>query len=383
MRVVAKFNPSLQGVGFEFPDKPDARGDKKNHERAEQEKRGWQAGKVGGDFENERAGGNECQQQHREHRQQRSRQRRERDGQQIHEQNERPDHKRNFGQFENRHEYQHEREYREEVICPILPGCAVLALKPRGQSRMKNRENEIKHQTGVKQFIRQGFRGPEGEQSEHGNAGDRPGGGDCLIKPGDGDGNQVHQENETEQEPRTLRQWRKIEEPGGKCQGNRDQAERRAGQPLVDLAATFRQPVCHEPERVESQQHGEPYEDFVTGEILFADEKPARPANLQDGCPERSQRGEKMPAAYQRNRDHPGVENRDVTEQTQRIVLAGRKQNRSEETTQHPEDGDNQCVQPDRQQEGRCRDERHQQKGWQRAKKIKMVNRTAGKGNGV
>ena len=79
----------------------------------------------------------------------------------------------------------------------------------------------------------------------------------------------------------------------------------------------------------------------------------------------------------------PSVENGNVTEQAERIVLAGRKQNRREKTAQHAEDGDDQCVQPDRQQEGRRRDERHQEKGRQRPKKFKMVNRAAGKSDGI
>ncbi len=78
---------------------------------------------------------------------------------------------------------------------------------------MDDREDEIKRERGIEQFVGQRFCSPEGEQSKNGEAGDGLRRRNFFVKPGDGDGDQVNQENETEHQPRPLRERREIQKP--------------------------------------------------------------------------------------------------------------------------------------------------------------------------
>ena len=87
----------------------------------------------------------------------------------------------------------------------------------------------------------------------------------------------------------------------------------------------FRPPVRGEKKRVEAKQHGERDQNFVSLKIFFADEKFTCPADLHDCRSESGERGEKIPAAIERDDDESGVEDGDVAEKSERIVLTGGK----------------------------------------------------------
>ena len=87
----------------------------------------------------------------------------ERDGEQIHQQNERPDDERDFRERENRNEHERECEDRKDVIRPCLGCHTAPALEQRGQSRVDNGEEEIKRQRGVEQFVGQRSFRPKSE----------------------------------------------------------------------------------------------------------------------------------------------------------------------------------------------------------------------------
>jgi len=90
-----------------------------------------------------------------------------------------------------------------------------------------------------------------------------------------------------------------------------------------------------------------------------------------------------MPAAIQRYDNESDIENGDVAEKAQGIVLTRREQNRRQKTAEHAQDGHNHCVQPRCQQEGRRRDQHHEQKCRYRIEKWKMIIRTTRKGDGI
>ena len=204
--VAGNVQAGFEGFGFEFPREPHAGDDEKHRERAEQEERGRQAGEVGWDFENQRAGRGEREQQHREHGQQRRRHHRQHDGEQVHQQHERPDEEREFLQFENRHQHEQQRERWEEMIelCRRAGRGAAPPLQPRGQGGVEHGEDEIKRERGVEEFVGQVIGGPNRKQSKHRESGDGLGDGNFFVKPRErrDDCGSEHRERPSEQRPR-------------------------------------------------------------------------------------------------------------------------------------------------------------------------------------
>src|SRR3974390_312213 len=90
-----------------------------------------------------------------------------------------------------------------------------------------------------------------------------------------------------------------------------------------------------------------------------------------------------MPALVQRDQNQSRVEDGDVAEKAEWIVLAGREQNWCKEAAQHAENGDHQRIKPHGEQKRRDGDERHQKKGWNRPEKFEVINRAAGKRDGI
>ena len=89
--VAGEFEAGLERIRADLADEPHAGDHEEDRDRAEQVERSRQPGEVGRDLEDERACSRQREQQHHEHGNQRGRNGRERDGEQIHEQNERPD----------------------------------------------------------------------------------------------------------------------------------------------------------------------------------------------------------------------------------------------------------------------------------------------------
>ena len=118
-------------------------------------------------------------------------------------------------------------------------GDAAPALQQHGKNRVNDGENEIKRQRRVQQFVVQGFGRPRGEQPKDREAGDGLGGGNFIIEQDEGGDDQVNQENETEHQPRSLRQRRKGQEPCGEDQGNGHQSKGGTRKPFVCQSAKF------------------------------------------------------------------------------------------------------------------------------------------------
>jgi hypothetical protein len=176
---------------------------------------------------------------------------------------------------------------------------------------------------------------------------------------------------------------RKGQEPDGEAQGNGHQTQGGTGKPFVRQTAKFCGPGRREIKNVESEQNSQRDQDFVAFKIFFRLKKLSRPADLHERGSSGGQRGQEMPAPVQRHHDEAGIENGDITEQTQRIVLAGGKEDGGEETAQHAQDGHNEGLQPVGEQESRCRDEHHQQKCRKRAKEWELIVSAARESNGI
>ena len=174
------------------------------------------------------------------------------------------------------------------------------ALQQDGQCGMEHGEDEIERERGVEEVVGQVLGGPQREQAEHGEAGDGPCGSRAGVNPGERSDTEVHEEHVAEQQHRARGKGREGEEEGRERERDGGESEVAASEPPVGLGAAFGPPVGGEPERIEAEQHGEGDEDFVPFEIFLAGEKLVRPANIHNGCAERSERGKEMPAAVER-----------------------------------------------------------------------------------
>ena len=226
---------------------------------------------------------------------------------------------------------------------------------------------------------------PEAEQPERRETGGGLGGGKFFIQQHQRGDDQIHQEHKPEHQPRSLGERREIQEPGREQERHGDQAQHGTRKPVgrgligkemlrICRFAKLGPPGADEEERVEAQQHGKRDTNLVAFKIFFGLEKFVRPSDLHDGRAERGQGGEEKPAAVQRNNDQPGVEDGDVTEESKRIVLAGREQQRGEEAAQHAEDGDDEGVEPHGDKERGRRDEHHQQESRHRAEELEVID---------
>ncbi len=70
-----------------------------------------------------------------------------------------------------------------------------------------------------------------------------------------------------------------------------------------------------------------------------------------------------IPAFAQDDGGDAGVEQRDVTEEAQRLIGMLVEQGRGEKTAEQSEDDDDLCVKPDGEEKGRDRDDAHQGEG--------------------
>src|SRR5207237_4417703 len=77
------------------------------------------------------------------------------------------------------------------------------------------------------------------------------------------------------------------------------------------------------------------------------------------------------------------IEQRDVTEQSQRMVLSGRQKNWCEKAASDSENRDHERIHSHCEEKRRCRDERHQRKRWDQSEERKVVERSACEGNGI
>ena len=116
---------------------------------------------------------------------------------------------------------------------------------------------------------------------------------------------------------------------------------------------------------------------------MFALEKLGRPADLHDHRAGSGECAEIKPSLIQRHAKQSGIQQRDVGEQGHWRVLPGRQQHRCEETAEHAQERDHLRLQAHCQQEGGRCDQRHQDERRNRPEELEMVNRAAGKRDGV
>src|SRR5213079_2045082 len=138
-----------------------------------------------------------------------------------------------------------------------------------------------------------------------------------------------------------------------------------------------------EKQGLKSREHRHDNEHFVAGEIFFGNEECSDPADLHQRSSSRTQNRQRIPLLPLRDREQTDVEQRDVNDESQRMILAGRKQNRGEKAPRKTENGDHDCTQPHREQKRDRGDQRHQQKRWEKTEECEVIIRAAGKRYGV
>ena len=134
---------------------------------------------------------------------------------------------------------------------------------------------------------------------------------------------------------------------------------------------------------MKSGEHRHDNEHFVAGEIFFGNEECSDPADLHQRSSSRAQNRQRIPPLPLRDREQTDVEQRDVNEESERMILAGRKQNRREKAPRKTENGDHDCTEPHREQKRDRGDQRHQQKRWEKTEECEVIIRAAGKRYGV
>ena len=83
------------------------------------------------------------------------------------------------------------------------------------------------------------------------------------------------------------------------------------------------------------------------------------------------------------NGQQTDIEQRNVAEQSKRIVLSGGQKDRCEKAAGDSENRDHERIHSHCEEKRRCRDERHQRKRWDQSEERKVVERSAREGNGI
>ena len=74
-------------------------------------------------------------------------------------------------------------------------------------------------------------------------------------------------------------------------------------------------------QRLKPNKHRHEDKDFVAGEIFLRNKERADPGELHQRCSNRAQDRQRIPALPLRQREQTDIEQRDVTEKSERIVL--------------------------------------------------------------
>src|SRR5205823_7386632 len=93
----------------------------------------------------------------------------------------------------------------------------------------------------------------------------------------------------------------------------------------------------HEKQGLKSREYCHDNEHFVAGEIFFGNEECSDPADLHQRSSSRAQNRQRIPPLPLRDREQTDVEQRDVNEESERMILAGRKQNRRKKAARKTE----------------------------------------------
>ena len=126
---------------------------------------------------------------------------------------------------------------------------------------------------------------------------------------------------------------------------------------------------------MESEENGE------GGRCFGGVEEIPGPREFHQHRPNRGEKKQVIPAFAQHDRADADVEQRDVTEQSERMVLSGRKQNRRQKSAEQTEDDDNLRVEHDGEEKCRDRDARHERE--RRRERNQIVESFRGKDVGV
>ena len=107
------------------------------------------------------------------------------------------------------------------------------------------------------------------------------------------------------------------------------------------------------------------------------------PRDLHERCPNSTQDRKRAPFFAPRDGQQTDIEQRDVAEQSRRIVLSGGQKDWREKAAGDSENRDHERIHSHCEEKRRCRDERHQRKRWDQSEERKVVERSAGEGNGI
>jgi hypothetical protein len=136
-------------------------------------------------------------------------------------------------------------------------------------------------------------------------------------------------------------------------------------------------------QRLKPNKHRHEDEHSVAGEIFLRNKERADPGKLHQCRSNRAQDRERIPTLPLRQCEQTDVEQRDVTEKSERIILVRREQDGREKSARYPEHRDDDSVQAHGKQKRDCCDQRHQQKRWNETKEREVIVSSTCKGHGV
>ena len=311
--------------------------------------------------------------QHRDDGDQRRRRDGETDGQQIDEEDDGPDQDGDGGELEERNQNEQQCEWREQMRPPERRRGGTEPLLHDGEDAVKHGEHEHESQSPEEECVADVMHRPSRDEQMRERATEKLQRSQLRLAQREREQTEVRTQHESSEQAGTLAERLVAQEKQRIHERQQRETCRSAVEPLVGLLAAMGDLIAREKQRVETQQHDHRGDDLVHGEELL------RPAQLHPGGAKRGERDEEMPAFRQGHGDQSGVEQRDVSEQADRVVHSRREQHGREESTQHAEDGDDHGVQSNGDREScRC-DQHHEQEGRQRSEEREVIHGATGK----
>src|SRR5262245_2678723 len=186
---------------------------------------------------------------------------------------------------------------------------------------MKQREGEIESERGIKVTDYQVIARPCAEKNECCESGQDLNSREPLFDQRECQKTKVDDEEISEQQRRPMRDCLKTKQVKRREHRGHPETDR-AGE---KCAARFSGALCPrrrgQEQRLKSDKHRHEDKDLIAGEIFLGNKKRADPGELHQYCSNRAQDRQRIPALPLRECEKGDVEQRDVTEESQRIVL--------------------------------------------------------------
>lgn len=235
------------------------------------------------------------------------------------------------------------------------------ALQDQWQRGVKEREQKVTGEGCGKIFVGEIHLRPGPEKDERRDSHRRSHGRQSAGHQGQPNQPEIGEEEVPAQQHRPMSQRSEREKIKRSHQRGASDRERRVLRRMIGFAAALRQPGRREKERLQAGQHRHRDQHLVPAEILARLEVQNDPGPLGDHRADRSQCRQHLPTLPMRDGKQPGVQQRDIAEEPQRVVPRGKQHRRQKSAcdAQHCHHG---RIHANRQKKRRASDKRHDDK---------------------